>query len=236
MRKASVDEIRNRFDNDVERFSDLNKGQQTAIDGALCLDLIADGAARVCPNATASLDVGCGAGNWTLRLLERLPHLAVTMIDLSQPMLDRAKQRVIEAGATRATTLQRDVRECDFAEGSFDLIVAGAVLHHLRGDDEWDAVARLFHRWLRPGGAVFVYDMVSHEVGPIARQMTDRYADYLRQLGGDAFVQKVFDYIEAEDSPRPVTFQLDRLRAAGFGEVDVLHKSGPFAAYVARKE
>lgn len=233
MRQSTIEEIRRRFDNDVDRFSDLNKGQQTAMDSTLCLDLIADGAARVCPNATSLLDVGCGAGNWTIRLLERLPKLECTLVDLSRPMLDRAHQRVQAAGAARIETQQADIRACRFADGSFDLIVAGAVLHHLRTPAEWQQVFAAFHRWLRPGGAVFVYDYVSHEIPAIQQQMTARHADHLRALGGEAMVKKVFAYIEEEDSPTPATFQFDELRRAGFTAVDVLHKVSCFAAYVA---
>ena len=46
---------------------------------------------------------------------------------------------------------------------------------------------------------------------------------------------KFFDYIDREDSPRPVTFQLDLLRSVGFTSVDVLHKNSAFAAFGAVK-
>lgn len=38
--KSSIDEIRNRFDNDVERFSNLEKGQSATIDAPLAMELI----------------------------------------------------------------------------------------------------------------------------------------------------------------------------------------------------
>ncbi len=88
MSKSTVDQIRERFDGDVERFSNLETGQSATIDAALSLALIAEAASRVTPRATSLLDVGCGAGNYTLKVLERLPNLDVTLIDLSRPMLD----------------------------------------------------------------------------------------------------------------------------------------------------
>ena len=39
--KSTVDEIRRRFDNDVERFSQLETGQQATVDAPLVLDLVA---------------------------------------------------------------------------------------------------------------------------------------------------------------------------------------------------
>jgi len=88
--KSTTVEIRERFDADVERFSDLSTGQASAVDGALAMDLIAAAAARVTPRARRLLDVGCGAGNYTLMLLRRLPGLDVTLVDLSANMLARA--------------------------------------------------------------------------------------------------------------------------------------------------
>src|SRR6185369_14830026 len=102
--KSSVDEIRRRFDADVDRFSSLEAGQAAAMDSPLMTQLIVDAAARVCPNARSLLDIGCGACNYTVRLLMKLPGLEATLIDLSRPMLDRAEQRAREAGASAVRT------------------------------------------------------------------------------------------------------------------------------------
>ena len=233
--KSTVAEIRERFDNDVERFSNLETGQQAAMDNALCLDLITQCAATANPRATSLLDIGCGAGNWSIKLLGKIPAMHVTLLDLSRPMLDRAQQRVTAAGASCVKTLQGDVREMDFAEESFDLIVAGAVLHHLRGDEEWQAVFAMIFDWLKPGGSLWVFDMVTSESPAVEAAMQERYRDHLRSIGGEAMVEKVLAYIDKEDSPRPLAWQLDLLRQAGFARVDVLHKNGPFAAYGAIK-
>ena len=206
-----------------------------AIDSPLCLELIAQGAAAMHPNAASLLDIGCGAGNWTLKLLQRLPNLSCTLGDLSQPMLDRARERVSAAGARSVTCVQGDVRSCEFADASFDLITAGAVLHHLRSDEEWRHVAGLFYQWLKPGGSVWVYDMVAHDLPEIEAVMHERYRAFLTNVGGEDHAANVFAYIDVEDSPRPVMFQLRCMLDAGFRDVDLLHKNGPFAAYVARK-
>ncbi|OPZ67686.1 MAG: hypothetical protein BWY82_02737 [Verrucomicrobia bacterium ADurb.Bin474] len=65
--------------------------------------------------------------------------------------------------------------------------------------------------------------------------MWRRYGDYLERIGGPEYRQKVFDYIDREDSPRPLTFQLDLLRKVGFRTVDILHKNSCFAAFGAIK-
>ena len=49
-------------------------------------------------------------------------------------------------------------------------------------------------------------------------------------------VVEVLAYIEKEDTPRSLPYQLELLRQVGFSRVDVLHKNGPFAAFGGCKE
>jgi tRNA (cmo5U34)-methyltransferase len=233
--KSSVEEIRQRFDNDVERFSNLETGQSATIDAPLVMELITAAAAHVCPHAKASLDIGCGAGNFTLKLLARLPDLAVTLVDLSQPMLDRAVARLTAAGASHIEALQGDIRESSWLEGSFDIVVAAASLHHLRGDDEWRLVFGRVYSSLRPGGSFWIADLVAHDQPAVQQLMWQRYGEYLAALGGADYRERVFAYVEREDTPRSVPFQLDLLRSEGFAQVELLHKNGCFAAFGAIK-
>ena len=229
--KSTVEEIRARFDKDVERFSNLDTGQSATIDAPLALELIAEAAATTTPQARRLLDVGCGAGNYSLKLLQALPALDVTLLDLSSPMLARAEQRTTAAGARSVRLVQGDIRDVEIGEAAFDVIVAAAVFHHLRTDAEWrDVFAKLF-RALTPGGSVWIFDVVECEV-PAMRAVTwRRYGDYLESLRGPSYRDEVLAYVEKEDTPRPLTYQLDLLREVGFSAVEVLHKHGLFAAF-----
>jgi tRNA (cmo5U34)-methyltransferase len=233
--KSTVDEIRERFDADVERFSNLETGQSATVDAPLAMALIAEAAAATTPQARHVLDVGCGAGNYTLKLLEFLPNLDATLIDLSQPMLDRARERVSRATSGRITTVQADIREAKLPDGGFDIVLAAAVLHHLRTDEEWREVFTALYRALRPGGSVWVFDLVESSIPAVGRLMRRRYGDYLTGLKDEAYRDHVFAYVEKEDTPRPLLFQLDLLRQVGFDQVEVLHKSVCFAAFGAVK-
>jgi tRNA (cmo5U34)-methyltransferase len=234
-KKSTVREIQTRFDNDVERFSNLQTGQSATIDAPLVLELIAHAAAAVVPNATDLLDVGCGAGNYSLKLLERLPNLNVTLVDLSRPMLDRAALRIDAVGTGRTTIEQADIRELALGKETFDVIVAAAVLHHLRGEDQWKAVFEKFYAALRPNGCIWISDLILHTTPPINAMMWSRYGDYLTNLKDVAYRDTVFAYIEKEDTPRPLMFQIDMLRKVGFSEVEILHKNSNFAAFGAIK-
>ena len=233
--KSTVTQIRQRFDNDVERFSNLQTGQSSTVDAPITLDLIMQAAATNNPNATASLDIGCGAGNYTLKLLQALPGLNVTMIDLSQPMLDRARERVSQANVGTITTHQADIRDLALGDEQFDVIMAAAVLHHLRSDAEWEAVFSKLYRAIKPGGSFWISDLIQHSTPAIQAMMWQRYGEYLTSLKDEAYRDHVFAYVEQEDSPRPIMFQLDLLRQVGFREVEILHKNSSFAAFGAIK-
>ena len=233
--KASVEEIRARFDQDVERFSNLETGQTATMDSQLVLELVTRAAAAATPGARRVLDVGAGAGNYSLKLLQSLPGLDVTLLDLSRPMLDRALTRVSAATTGGVSAVQMDVRADDPGRERFDVILAAAVLHHLRGEAEWQAVFARFFAALRPGGSLWIADLVSHEHPGVQAVLWARYGDYLLAQQDAAYRERVFGYVEREDTPRSLIFQLDLLRAVGFAQVDVLHKNGPFAAFGAIK-
>jgi tRNA (cmo5U34)-methyltransferase len=233
--KSTVDEIRRRFDADVDRFSNLGTGQSSTVDAPLSLELIVRAAAATTPAATHLLDVGAGAGNYAIRMLRALPGLDVTLVDLSRPMLDRAEERLRDSTARRVTAIQGDVRELALGEARFDLITAAAVLHHLRDTEEWETVFASFFRALRPGGSLWISDLVTHSIPAVQALMWERYGEYLVELRDDAYRDHVFGYVEREDTPRPLSFQLDLLRRVGFADVDVLHKNTCFAAFGAVK-
>lgn len=229
--KSTVEEIRRRFDADVERFSSLKTGQSATIDAPLVLDLIAEAAAATNPHATRALDVGCGAGNYALKLLQLLPALNIDLVDLSQPMLDRASERLGAVARGEVVARRGDIRELPLAPGRYDVIVAAATLHHLRGDDEWRHVFAKLHAALRPGGSLWISDLVEHSVPSVHTLMWRRYGAYLTALKDAAYRDQVFAYIDQEDTPRPLMYQLDLLRSVGFRQVDVLHKNSSFAAF-----
>jgi tRNA (cmo5U34)-methyltransferase len=90
-------------------------------------------------------------------------------------------------------------------------------------------------RTLRAGGSVWVFDLVESSIPAVQQLMWGKYGEYLARLKDEAYRDHVFAYVEKEDTPRPLLFQLDLLRQVGFAQVDVLHKNVCFAAFGAVK-
>jgi ubiquinone/menaquinone biosynthesis C-methylase UbiE len=75
------------------------------------------------------LDVGSGAGQIAGHLLEYAdPDAQITCIDLSQPMLCRARRRL---NSERPVFVAADLSALPFADGSFDGVTCGYVLEHV---------------------------------------------------------------------------------------------------------
>jgi len=229
--KSTVQEIRRRFDQDVERFSSLETGQAAAMDSPLQLSLIAEAAAETTPHARTMLDIGAGAGNYTLTILQRLNDLDCALLDLSRPMLDRAVERVSAATRGEVEASQGDVRRVDLGRERYDLVVAAQCLHHLRHAAEWRDVFERVFASLRPGGSFWICDSLSHASAPVERMMWRRWGEYLTALKDEAYRDHVLAYVEKEDTPRPLVFQLELMRRVGFERVDVLHKHGRFGSF-----
>jgi tRNA (cmo5U34)-methyltransferase len=233
--KSSIQEIKRRFDQDVDRFANLDTGQTATMDAPLTMELITEAAIRSTPTIAKVLDIGCGAGNNTIKLAHKAAPFDCDLVDLSEPMLARAKARISAVNSGRVRIYQGDFRHIDLQAQTYDVILAAAVLHHLRDDADWESAFARIHQLTAPGGTVWITDLVSHETQPVQTLMWHCYGDYLKSIGGEQLRQKVFDWIDKEDSPRPVTYQLELLKKVGFEKVELLHKNACFAAFGAVK-
>jgi tRNA (cmo5U34)-methyltransferase len=231
MIKSTVKEIKERFDNDVERFSNLDTGQVATIDAKISLELLTETSKRIVPNAENLLDIGCGAGNYSLKMLTKIADLNCTLVDLSKPMLDKAKERVTAKTNNKVTTIQGDIREVNLKDNSFDIILAGAVLHHLRDDNDWETTFDKLFRLLKPGGCLMISDLITQETSSVNEYTWERYGDYLESVDGKEYRKKVLEYVEKEDSPRSMTYQLELMKKIGFKKTEILHKNMCFGAF-----
>jgi SAM-dependent methyltransferase len=106
-------------------------------------------AARAQPGERV-LDIGCGTGVTTEpfgHAVGRQGH--VTAVDISQPMLDAARQRIAEAGLDNVTLLLADAQVHEFPAGEFDLVTSRLGVMFFA--DPLTAFRNLF-KALRPGG------------------------------------------------------------------------------------
>jgi tRNA (cmo5U34)-methyltransferase len=233
--KSTTDAIRQNFDLQVERFSNLETGQTTAIDSPLCMELIARSAIMLNPDANDVLDLGCGGGNYAVKIATLLPNVNCTLVDLSENMLLAARERVSKLISGEVTIIQGDYRNIELGEAAYDIITAGTTLHHLRGDEEWETVFRKIFKALKPGGSFWINDIIISEIHKIDQLMMDGWISELKKQITEDEIEMYLERYETEDTPRSLNYQLDLLKKSGFSETIILHKRFNFAAFGARK-
>lgn len=99
------------------------------------------------------LELGCGTGRVTTPA-GRATHQSLVGIDLSAPMLTRARARLRRSRLPRRVSLVRgDIRHLPFPPGVFDLIMAPyGVLQSLLAERDLAAALQAVRAALRPGG------------------------------------------------------------------------------------
>lgn len=233
--KSSPDFIRQNFDQQVERFSNIETGQTTAIDSPLCMELVAKSASMLNPNATRVMDLGCGGGNYAVKVTSFLPDVDCTLIDLSANMLAKAEERVSANISGNVLAIQGDYRNIPMEENAYDIITAGTTLHHLREDSEWKLVFTKVFKALKKGGTFWINDIVLGETDEINRMMLDGWLSMLQKQISPEEIEMYMGRYETEDTPRPLSYQLDLMKQVGFTKTQVLHKHFNFAAFGAIK-
>jgi phosphatidylethanolamine/phosphatidyl-N-methylethanolamine N-methyltransferase len=123
------------------------------------------------------LEVGVGTG---LSLPDYSRINRVTGIDISEPMLRKAQERVRALGLHNVEALSvMDAGKLAFPDGSFDAVVAQYVITAV---PDPDGALDEFARVLRPGGEIILVNHIGAEHGPRAL-FEAGFAPIARRLG-----------------------------------------------------
>ena len=120
-----------------------------------------------------ALDVGCGSGNLSSRLLEL--GFSVTAADVSEKFLDLVR-KTVPAGAPLETARLNGRDLSGFADGAFDFAAAYSVLHHI---PDYLAMVREMARVTASGGVLYL----DHEFSPSYWAQSPEYREFLAGAG-----------------------------------------------------
>ncbi|MBP9150342.1 MAG: class I SAM-dependent methyltransferase [Rhodoferax sp.] len=116
-----------------------------------------------------TLEIGCGAGNFSVLLAQR--GLRVTGVDISPTAISWATDRAKALKCAMGFRVDNVLHLSTCTDADFDLVVDGHCLHCIIGDDRNKCLASVF-RVLKPGGIFVVLTMCGEVTN---RQMLRHY-------------------------------------------------------------
>ncbi|KRF13366.1 class I SAM-dependent methyltransferase [Paenibacillus sp. Soil787] len=178
------------------------------------------------------LDLGAGTGLFSSYVINQYPNAMLTLIDLSQGMLDIAKQRFGENRAN-VTYIAEDYSVFETSE-PFDCVISSLSIHHLEDQAKHDLYKKIF-KLLKPGGFFVNADQVLGSSPFLDQLYRSDWAAKVEatDLTPEA-LQAAYERTKL-DKMAPLDQQLNWLRACGFIDVDCVYKYYNFVVMYAGK-
>jgi len=184
------------------------------------------------------LDLGCGDGILTEELLQVDRSLSVTLLDGSDDMLAKARQRLKKFGDFRYVRASfQELLEKDILAARYTFAVSSMAIHHLTLGEKI-LLFKKIHTLLEDGGYFVNIDVVL----PPSAALDEWYMELWQQwmddkkssLGmegepSETIIKRYKDL--GENKPDTLESQLTALKEIGFSEVDCFYKYGIFAVY-----
>jgi tRNA (cmo5U34)-methyltransferase len=179
----------------------------------------------------AFLDLGAGTGLLTAFIINAFPNATATLIDLSDKMLEKARERF--SSKKRVSFLTQDYAHAPLPQ-NHDLIVSAMSIHHLSENEKQSLYQRVFDA-LKCEGVFINADLVKGDTDKIEKKYQDTWMKWIKQAGlsGNELV-KIIDRMQY-DTPSSLIIQLQWLREIGFEDVDCYYKYFNFAVYSGKK-
>ncbi|ULG72404.1 class I SAM-dependent methyltransferase [Macrococcus brunensis] len=174
------------------------------------------------------LDVGTGPGIFPVLLADE--HLHVTGIDLSEGMIEQAKNNIQTAGVS-ADVFVRDAADTQFPAASFDVIICRNLVWTL---ERPVAAYQEWHRLLKPGGQLLIFDgeWYGHHYHADRQERFQTLARYVKDTcqvnvynyGGEEHPDdhEMMHHLYLSDKKRP-DWDISTLETIGFTIEDVHH-------------
>ncbi|MEN6329872.1 MAG: methyltransferase domain-containing protein [Methanobacteriaceae archaeon] len=177
------------------------------------------------------LDLGAGTGLLTSYIYDKYPQGHFTLLDLSEEMLQIARERF--RNAPHFSYVVADYMEHDFGN-SFDLIVSSLSIHHLKHQNKQILYRKIYHH-LKPEGIFLNADQV---LGPTPANEDMYQENWMEKIhvGSLSEAEKMIIYDRMQlDNPATLEENLKWLRKIGYKDVDIFYKYYNFCILYGKK-
>lgn len=177
------------------------------------------------------LDVGAGTGIFSALVKEKYPNAQISLIDLSENMIEKAKARFQDDSAI--SYMIADYTSYDF-QTKFDFVISSLSIHHLT-DAQKEKLYRKVYNLLNEEGIFINADQVLGSTPFIETMYKNDWNLKIERSGLTSEELKAAHERTKLDKMATLENQLKWLKDAGFSEVDCVYKYFNFSVLYARK-
>ncbi len=185
------------------------------------------------PSASFVLELGCGTGILSLRMLRKYPKAQLTVVDISPAMLEVSRGKLKEY-KDRINFIEKDFNSFD-SKYRFDIIVSSLAVHHLDRKNK----ERLFETafsMLEPRGCFYLFDCVQGASRDIENLNHKVWMEYMRSQGvPENEIGYALERQKNHDIRDTLFLQFELFKKIGFVDIDVIWKYYGIAVFGARK-
>lgn len=164
------------------------------------------------------LDLGCGNGNVTSKLLEVFPNANYTLLDASLEMLNLCQEQFKDYKIEYVTSYFQDY---DFKTDDYDLIVAGFSLHHCDSEEK-KVLFKKIYMSLKKGGVFSYTDLMISKDNPKHPALVEEWKAFVNNNFPDGEKWNwLMDHYNEFDKPDNFKDQIEWLKDAGFTAIEI---------------
>lgn len=181
--------------------------------------------------APAVLDIGSGTGLFSSLFLEKYPKANMTLIDISEKMIDIAKERF--ANFSNINYVIDDYTSHEF-DCKFDIILSSLSIHHLTDVEKRNLYQRVYS-FLKEDGIFVNADQVLGHTPFLENLYKNDWRNKIENSGLSADeIHSAYERTKL-DKMSTLTDQLKWLEECGFKDVDCIYKYFNFVVLFGRK-
>jgi len=179
------------------------------------------------------LDLGCGTGNLTQRILDHFPDAQIDVLDLSEEILEESRKRF--ANKSKINYIQADFKNMNLSEVTYDLVMSSIAIHHVEDPFKLKLYKDVFYSLKT--NVVFIFaDQTRGITDEIYFKNIECWKSEAFKLGSTEENWNMWmAHQDAHDFHSPVVWHLKNMKKAGFNEVDLLSKYLMWGVFWAKK-
>lgn len=181
--------------------------------------------------AKSVLDLGAGTGLLTRFIRDVLPHSSYTLVDLSEKMLEIAKNRFADCHDINYEIMDY---VSNFPHGKFDLIISALSIHHLEENAKQNLYDRIYDN-LNDNGYLINLDQFNADSEEVNNFYTEYWYDFIQKSGINELDMKLWQQRRELDKENSITKSLQMIKNAGFTNVECIYQYMKFGVLVAYK-